>query len=62
LLFTQTYQFNKNTKIPAGLQASYKAYKKILNGKEEKRVKGYERYTNDQAFFISYATVSFLLL
>ncbi|KAI6217687.1 Neprilysin-1 [Aphelenchoides besseyi] len=37
-----------------GIRAAYLAYKRHLNGKKERHVSGYRKYTNEQTFFISY--------
>ncbi|KAI6190377.1 Peptidase family M13 [Aphelenchoides bicaudatus] len=41
-----------------GIKAAFRAYQKHLKSKGDKRVPGYSRYTNEQAFFIN-AGVSF---
>ncbi|KAL3123466.1 hypothetical protein niasHT_004638 [Heterodera trifolii] len=40
-----------------GIKQAYRAYKTYLNklGREEKRLPGFERYNNEQIFFISFA-------
>lgn len=41
-----------------GIKQAFRAYKKHLKkiGKEEPRIPGFERFDNEQMFFISYAT------
>ncbi|KAI6213020.1 Neprilysin-1 [Aphelenchoides besseyi] len=40
-----------------GLRTAFSAYQQHLNGRNEKHVPGYKRYTNEQSFFISYAAL-----
>lgn len=42
-----------------GLKAAYYAYKHHSIGQEQTKVPGYKKYSDIQAFFISYGTVSF---
>ncbi|KAI6212631.1 Neprilysin-1 [Aphelenchoides besseyi] len=37
-----------------GIRAAFVAYTRHLNGKKERHVSGYRKYTNEQSFFISY--------
>lgn len=48
--------FSKNLADNGGIRAAFLAYKKHLNGKTERPVPGYPKYTNEQAFFIAYGT------
>lgn len=54
-----TRTLDENLSDNNGLRAAYYAYKRQLNGSESANVSGYEQYTNDQAFFISFGTVRF---
>ena len=45
-----------------GLKQAYRAYRAYIKklGQEEKRLPGFENYTNDQIFYMSYAKVIFV--
>ena len=45
-----------------GLKQAYRAYRAYIKklGQEEKRLPGFENYTNDQIFYMSYAKVIFI--
>ena len=47
-----------------GLKQAYRAYRRYIKklGHEEKKLPGFESYTNDQIFYMSYAQVIFVLL
>lgn len=46
----------------AGIKAAFLAYKNETKKNDDVKLIGLERYTSDQLFFISYATVSKLII
>ena len=53
----------ENVADNGGVREGYRAYKNFLkrsmDGKEEPKLPGLQKYTNDQLFFISFAQVFF---
>lgn len=52
------WTLDENFSDNAGLKASYQAYMKHLEKNGDTKMSGYEKYTNEQSFFISHGTVS----
>lgn len=56
-----TRTLEENLADNTGVQMAYEAYKMHLNGQIEPPLAKFPQFTNDQAFFLSYGSVRFMI-